>query len=91
MPITMKCEDRWWKIGRDKAALQQEAGERDCAKDKSCDGGKRDCVRRSMCVPSKEDPDLYMALVWCPCPTGVGALRTAVPKAKVRAKQRSRR
>jgi hypothetical protein len=69
----LKCKDVVFHYGRDREQVQRECDEDTCSREKACEDGdeKRRCSKRSIVGPSKEDPTLYLGLVWCPCPKDI--------------------
>lgn len=68
---TLECKKSEFLSGTDRDSVDREIAKILCSQDKACEDGefKLHCSKRSMVGPSKEDPKLFLGVVWCPCHT----------------------
>ena len=70
---TLDCGKGILRAGRDKERVERDCAKVVCTQEKQCeDEYKRHCSKRSLVKVSKEDPQYYLGLVWCPCPKEIG-------------------
>lgn len=81
--MAIDCGQSVFFWGKSKEQVQGEVDKALCTDKRQCNDGEHPvtCGKRSLVGPTKEDPKLYLGLVWCPCPQD---LADKVPKNKGR-------
>ncbi len=71
--VEVKCKDHEFYYGRDKNEVQKQVDLTLCSRAKDCDDGEKkvSCGKRTFFGPSDQAPTVYMAVVYCPCPSDI--------------------